>query len=229
MAYEPTSRRMTNSLMPFAALCLIVALGCATWPFQSKERTSILTPGMRVAAIQEMAARADDIDSAEQSELTEQLAMQIRTEPDPIVRKAIQETIAGYSTPLARDVLVAGLSDDDLDVRLACCLKLGERAEPTSVQVLRRVLENDAELDVRLAAVDALGKISSSESIAALAIALKDRDPAMQYAGVQSLRKISGQDFGNDVNTWRAYAVGEQPQVAPQPSMAQRIKKYSPF
>ena len=229
MAYKPASRRIANSLVPIVGLSLVVALGCATWPFQAKERTSILTPGMRVAAIQEMAARADEVDSAEQTRLTEQLASQIRTEPDPLVRKAIQETIGGYSTPLARDVLVAGLSDEDLDVRLACCQKLGQRAEPTSVQVLRGVIENETELDVRLAAVDALGEISTNDSIAVLAIALKDRDPAMQFAGVQSLRKISGQDFGNDVNAWQAYAAGEQPQIAPKASVAQRIKEYSPF
>jgi len=227
MAYESSHRRTLASL---AALFLVVATGCATWPFHTKERTSILTPGMRVASIQEMAARADDIDSAQQTRLSEQLASQIRTEPDPLVRKAIQETIAEYSTPLAHAVLVAGLSDDDLDVRLACCLKLGERAEASSTQVLRRVLENEEELDVRLAAVDALGKIPSSESISALAVALQDRDPAMQYAGVQSLRAISGLDLGNDVKAWREYATGEQPQISPQGiSVAERIQQASPF
>ncbi len=227
MAYETSLARTLASL---AALFLIVATGCASWPFHAKERTSILTPGMRVSSIQEMAARANDVDSAQQARLSEQLATQIRTEPDPLVRKAIQETIAEYSTPLAHDVLVAGLSDDDLDVRLACCLKLGERSETSSTQVLRRVLENEDELDVRLAAVDALGKIPSKESVAALAVALKDRDPAMQYAGVQSLRAISGLDLGNHVEAWREYAAGEQPQISPQGiSVAERIQKASPF
>jgi len=226
MAYESSHSRTLASL---AALSLIVATGCATWPFHAKERTSILTPGMRVSAIREMAARADEVDSLQQARLSEQLATQIRTEPDPLVRRAIQETIAEYSTPLAHEVLVAGLNDDDLDVRLACCLKLGERAEASSTEVLRRTLESDEELDVRLAAVDALGKIPSTESVAALAIALKDRDPAMQYAGVQSLRAISGLDLGNDVKAWQDYAASEQPQLSPQGSVAERIKQYSPF
>jgi len=229
MAQQSPSRSVTISLVSAGALLCLVAAGCATWPFRDRERTSVLTPGMRVAAVQEMAARADDLDSSEQSRLSEQLATQIRTEPDPIVRKAIQETIAEYSTPLAHDVLIAGLNDDDLDVRLACCRKLGERADPSSVQVLRRVLENDDELDARLAAVDALGEIATTESVAALGVALKDRDPAMQYAGVQSLQAISGLDLGNDVQSWREYAASEQPQISPKVSVAERIKRYSPF
>lgn len=213
------------------SLVALVAMGCASWPFHAKERTSILTPGMRMSAIQEMGARAEEIDSTEQARLAEQLATQIQTEPDPLVRKAIQEAIAEYSTPLAGQVLLAGLSDDDLDVRLACCQKLGQRAEVTSIAKLKIVIENDDELDARLAAVDALGNIASPESVSALSIAVNDRDPAMQYAAIQSLRAVSGLDLGNDVRAWRDYAAGKQPQVSPptEVSVAERIKSYSPF
>ncbi len=224
MAHPPSNRRALVSLVP-----LLVAAGCAAWPFHAKERTSIITPGMRVAAVQEMAARANEVDSAEQARLSEQLATQIRTEPDPLVRKAIQETIAEYSVPLAHDVLTAGLSDEDLEVRLACCRKLGKRSELSSVGALRRVVESDEELDVRLAALDALGKIPSTESVAALGIALKDRDPAMQYAGVQALKAISGLDLGNNVEAWQEYAASDQPQISPQVSIAERMRRYSPF
>lgn len=229
MVYRDSTTFASFSLQLAGALALATVAGCASWPFQAKERTSIITPAMRVAAVREMAARADDIDSIEQARLSEQLATQIRTEPDPLVRQAIQETIAEYSTPLARQVLIAGLNDDDLDVRLACCRKLGERSETTAIGALRQIITSDDELDVRLAAVDALGKIPSTESVKTLALALKDRDPAMQYAGVQSLQAISGQDLGNDVRTWLQYAEGEQPQIAPQVSVAERIMQYSPF
>jgi len=213
----------------FAVAVLAFAVGCQAWPFGAKERTSIITPAMRTAAVQEMAARADRADSAEQLRLTDQLAMQIRTEPDPLVRQAIQATIAEFPTPLALDVLIAGLQDDDLDVRLTCCRKLGQRSEPRAIQSLSSALKNDEELDVRLAAVDALGQIHSPESIPALATALNDRDPALQYAGVQALQAISNQDFGNDVEAWRQYAEGENPQIAPNISVAERMKRLSPF
>ncbi len=225
----PKSRQKIWQLASLASFVVMTTAGCTAWPFHAKRNTTVITPGMRIAAVREMAAQASDIDNAEQLRLTEQLATQIQTEPDPLVREAIQKTIAEYSTPLAQQVLIAGLQDDDLDVRLACCSKLAGRTESAVVSALRQVIENDEELDVRLGAVDALGKISSAESVSALAIALKDRDPAMQYAGVQSLKAISGQDLGNDVKAWQQYAEGEQPTISPRISVAERVKQYSPF
>ena len=104
--------------------------GCQLWPFRDNERTSIITPAMRAASIREIGARADDATEAEQLAMCEELAQQIRTEPDPIVRRAIQETIAEFETPLASAVLLAGLNDDDRDVRTACCRLLGQRKDP---------------------------------------------------------------------------------------------------
>ena len=223
-------QRLKNWL-PTALACVVMlsSMGCSSWPFQKKKHSTVITPGMRIATVREMGAQAKDLDSSEQTRLSEQLAAQIQTEQDPLVRQAIQETVAEYSTPLARNVLLAGLQDDDLDVRLTCCRKLAGRAELTVVNALRQVIENDKELDVRLAAISALGEIPSTESVSALAIAINDSDPAMQYAGVQSLKAVSGKDFGNDVKAWQQYAAGEQPEIGPRPSVAQRLKEYSPF
>ena len=44
-----------------------------------------------------------------------------------------------------------------------------------------------------------------------LEVALLDRDPAMQFAGVQSLRQASGEDLGNDVQAWRQYVASLTP------------------
>ncbi|MCH2113785.1 MAG: HEAT repeat domain-containing protein [Pirellulales bacterium] len=204
---------------------LLISAGCTAWPFQERERTSIIIPAMRVAAVREIGLGAKQADNNEQVRLTEQLASQIRTEPDPLVRLAIQESIAQFSTPLARSVLIAGLNDQDMDVRIACCERLGGRSDPSVVSALRGVLEAKEELDVRLAAIDALGRISSTESVAALALALKDRDPAVQYAAVVSLKAASGQDYGNDVAAWRKYTESDQPQI----SAASKNKSWLPF
>jgi len=207
----------------------LLALGCQAWPFGARERTSIITPAMRVATIQEIGARADGTNNAEQTDLVNQLALQIRTEPDPLVRRAIQEAVGEYRTPLARDVLLAGLHDGDSNVRRTCCLELSEQEGSQIVASLSHVLQQDKDQDVRMAAVDALSRFRSPESIAALAIALEDRDPAMQYAGVRALRDLSGQDLGNDVNAWRQYAAGETPAIQPNISVAEHLKRLSPF
>ncbi len=208
---------------------LIAAAGCASLPFQEKERTSIITPGMRIAAIREAGARARDTDAAEQARSVDELVLQIRTESDPLVRRAIQESMAEYQTPLARDVLIAGLNDDDLDVQLTCCRKLGMRAEPVAVAALRGVLETSEELDLKLAATDALGQINTPESIEALSLAVKDRDPALQYAGVEALKSLSGQDLGNDVKAWQQFTEQGQSVAAPKASLADKARQFSPF
>jgi len=183
---------------------------------------------MRAAAVREMAPLAEKSDMAEQQRLCEQLAMQIRTEPDPLVRQEIQNTISEYSTPLALRMLIAGLSDEDREVRLTCCYRLAERGEE-AVDALRKVVESDAEIDVRLAAIDGLGKTRSAANVAALAPALDDRDPAVQYAAVQALKTASGEDLGNDVRAWQQFVAGEVPTPKAKVSVAQQVKQWSPF
>lgn len=188
-----------------AALALALT-GCSLWPWATKDRTSIITPAMRVASIREMAPLARDANQADQQAMCEQLAQQIRTEPDPIVRLTIQETIAECNSPLAQSVLLAGLSDEDRDVRIMCCRMLGRRADPATVAPLSRIVGADADADVRMAAVDALGRIKSPASVQGIAAALRDRDPALQFAGVEAMKNASGADLGNDVQAWRQYA-----------------------
>lgn len=225
MANESSQTIRTSQLL-LGALMTFTLVGCSSLPFQhQRESTSIITPGMRMAAIQEIGARAADADAEEQQRLTEQLATQIQTEPDPLVRQAIQRSVAQLPTPLAQSVLIAGLQDESLDVRLACCYGLGQRTDPSVISALRVALETDEALDVKLSAIDALGQIKSPQSVSALALAVNDRDPAMQYAGVQALKSISGKDLGNDVAAWRQYAAGEQPEI----SLAARPTGWSPF
>jgi HEAT repeat protein len=217
-----------HSKLPLGLLLLLVASGC-TLPFQDRERTSIITPAMRIAAIREAGARARDTDEVEQTKSIDELVAQIRTERDPLVRRAIQEAVSEHSTALARDVLIAGLKDDDTDVRLTCCQKLGQRGEPEAVAPLKDLLESDTNLDVRLAATDALGKINTPESIAALSLAVKDRDPALQYAGVEALKNLSGQDLGNDVKAWQQFTEQGVAPASTKESVADKVRRYSPF
>ena len=105
-------------------------------------------------------------------------------------------------------MLEAGLRDDSPQVRIACCESLGQRAETRSVATLAGVVRDDEDKDVRLAAVEALGNIKDPSAVAAIAVALDDRDPAMQFVGVQSMKSVTGKDYGGDVETWRQVAAG---------------------
>lgn len=199
------------------------------WPFPERERTTYHTPAMRVEAIQQFAERSTGTDTPEQRALTDQLARQIQIESDPLVRQVIVQSITEFRTPLAQQVLEAGLSDREKSVRVACCRALGRRAETVSVAKLANALRTDQDIDVRLAAAEALGKIKSPESVQALAAALDDRDPAMQFVGVQSMKSITGQDYGPDVEAWRQVAAGGAPPPVAAPSVAERMRRLSPF
>lgn len=198
---------------------LIAVVGCHSWPFgAARDRTSLITPGMRTAAIREMGPRSRKADAAEQEKVCQQLATQIQTEPDPLVRQAIQQTIAEFDTPLASAVLLAGLDDEHREVRITCCRKLGQRRSADAIAKLADVVTKDDDIDVRLAAVDALGQIGSPPAVLALDRALDDRDPAMQFAGVQAMRLASGQDLGPEVAAWRQYAASLRPAASSNPT-----------
>ncbi len=225
--------RVTRALAMLLTWMLTFWTGCSSVPlpqlFASKERTSIVTPPMRLSAVRELGAQVEDADQLEQQQITETLASQIRTESDPLVRRTIQEEVGKINVPLAQEMLLAGLNDTDSDVRIVCCHMLGDRANELTIVPLQQVVQQDDDIDVRLAAVDALGNIRSSRSVQALAIALADRDPAMQYAAVEAMKMASGQDFGNNVQEWRQYAKSENPEVLPAATLVQRMKDSMPF
>jgi HEAT repeat protein len=216
------------------AWCLAASGGCLSiptpnfWPFPEIERTTYRTPAMRVDAINQFASLSTQVDSPQQRELTDQLARQIQIEPDPIVRVAVVKAIAEFRTPMAQQVLEAGLNDSETGVRIACCQALGERGEAASLPKLAEALRTDKESSVRLAATEALGHIKSPEAMQALAVALDDRDPALQYAGVQSMKSVTGKDYGPDVAAWRQLAGGGTPPPEV-PSIAERIRNAARF
>ncbi|MGI9455776.1 MAG: HEAT repeat domain-containing protein [Aeoliella sp.] len=210
--------------------------GCHSAPwsmglFAEHEKSTYRTATMRIDAIREFAARSTKVDTPEQREITNQLARQIQVEPDPLVREAIVASIAEFRTPLAMQVLEAGMQDSDVGVRGACCLALGRRGDASGVPLLARVIESESDVDVRLSAVDALGSIDSPESVAALAIALEDSNPAMQFAGVRSMQAISDREYGGDVASWLQYAKGNEPTPTDgaEISVAGRLRQLSPF
>jgi HEAT repeat protein len=216
-------------------LGLVSLVGCQSmsmpslWPFPEHERTTYHTPQMRIDAIKQIATKSTGTDSPEQRQLTDELARQIQIEPDPLVRTAVVNAIAEFRTPMAQQVLEAGLEDASRPVRIACCRALGQRGEASSVRSLSQVLKQDKDLDVRLTAAEALGKIHSPESVQALVTALEDRDPAMQYVGVQSMKTLTGKDYGGDVDAWRQLATGQAPPPPQAPSIAERLRSMSPL
>ena len=179
----------------------------------------------RIAGLRELAKQGPTSSPDQQQRVADQLAESIAAEEDPLVRAEIVRTLAGYGAATATRVLHAAVEDPDEDVRIAACRAWATRGDAEAIAVLGRTLTGDTDVDVRLAAASALGESRDPAAVAALEPALSDKDPALQYRAVLSLRTITGQDFGNDVRRWQQYVRGELP-APPRPvSVVERFRE----
>ncbi len=213
-------------------VALTVGTGCArisSWlPLRSPRdpRTAgIVTPAERIAELQSFADEAGQKSAEEQRRVVGELTQSIRTEDNPLIRSEIIRALAKYPGEQAEGVLRAATSDPNREVRLAACQAWAARGGARAAAVLGQVLEGDDDTDVRLEAVEALGNCGDSAAVAALGPALEDSDPAMQYRAVLSLKQLTDEDFGNDVDRWRQYVRGEIPAQQPAGGIAERFRR----
>jgi len=125
---------------------------------------------------------------------------------------------------LAVEGLHKATADQESSVRIAACEAWGERGDQLALQVLGHVLRSEKNLDVRMAATRELGKFEDQAAVQALAVALEDPDPALQFRAIDSLRRITGEDYGNSVPAWRQYVRGEPVDRPDPPSIAERLR-----
>jgi HEAT repeat protein len=198
-----------------------------TWfPFQgeiSDKLPGVVTPAQRIAELRKWSAEAAKATPQQRQAISEQLAASIRTEKDPLIRVEIIRTLGAYSSASADGVLKAAMNDPDTQVRLAACDAWGKRHDDQAVELLAAAMNGDVASEVRQTAVRALGDTKNPAAVKPLGNALSDADPAMQYLAVLSLKKVTGKDFGDDVNRWQQYVRGETP---PPPSWAERIRQW---
>lgn len=165
----------------------------------------ITPPRQQIADLRELVKQAAKIKPEERERISGEVAAMYPGESDPLVRLEVIRTLGVFPGASAEATLRQAAKDSDADVRVAVCQSLGKHQAATASEVLRERLASDTDLDVRLAAAKALGEIRDPTSVTALGAALQDRNPAMQYQAVCSLRKVAPTDLGNDVERWRQY------------------------
>lgn len=231
-------RSVRRWLLGLLVCCASAALaGCTNtkgtdkaslWPFGGSKTDHVpglVSPPERIAAIRAAAKAAASAGADRQEQLAREMAAILAQETDPIIRQEIVRAVGGFQTPTATSILHSALKDTDADVRVAACRAWGKRRGPEAAAALGEVLLSDIDIDVRLAATRAIGQTGDPGAVAALGKALDDRDPTVQFCAIDSLRRVSGQDFGNDLGQWRQYARGEMP-APPRPlSVAERLRR----
>lgn len=222
----------------FALLALaVVAIGCQSGPrlaglnpFHRPERTAFETPAKRIDAIRLVAKKSTRQDTPEQQAIVRELITSLPKEQDPLIRQAVLETAAAFKTPLASKALLAGLSDESPHVREASCRLLAAAPVSGAADALASIAHGDESFDVRVAAAKALGRNGGTQQ--QLLPVLEDSNPAMQLAGVEAMRNVTGKDFGGDVSAYRALARGETPEAAGREGrteVANRLPGWVPF
>jgi HEAT repeat protein len=214
---------------PVLVVCWLLAFcaaGCASWRDKKDRLPGVIPPAERTVALRKLAEEARSADAARKQKIAEDLAQQIRQEGDPLMRAEIVRTLGECPGPTADNILRAATGDPEADVRVAACEAWGKPGHAGAATALAGLVSGDTDKDVRLAAARALGQSRDPAAIVALGGALEDKDPAMQYRAVLSLRAVTGQNLGNDVNRWREYVKsGTAKPLAEPSSIAERFRR----
>ena len=209
-----------------AGLCGCERKMSSWYPFATPvvEDHGITTPEQRIKNLRELVKKAPQTtDPGQRESICQELAQEIRKEPDSIIRGEILRTLAAYGGTTADAVLRAAVKDTDADVRVIVCDLWGKRTDAEAVQVLAGVLSSDSDRDVRMAAARGLGHSHDPAAVRALGTALDDTDPAMRYRAMAALRESTGKNIGtdpSDAERWRQYVkTGQVPPL----SLAERM------
>lgn len=145
------------------------------------------------------------------------------SDPDPAVRTAAVRGLANNGNPSHVPLLVECLRDPDRLVRLEAARGLQRLHNPMAVDTLLLAirpgeLSEDAEPEaqVRAEAADALGQYAENRVVRALIAALTDESFLVTNNARQSLRTLTGQDFGTDRKAWSAWNEGTRNTFAAQ-------------
>ncbi len=228
------AKRFSRNLILFAGLLFVTLTGCQgmntwSWPWSTTSVSDptiagIVAPHERIEQLRELAKDGAPQDPAQQAALAGKMVQEYRAESDPLVRCQIIRTVSIFNRPETDQLLRRAIEDDASEVRIAACQSWGNRRNPEAVEILGQRIAKDTNVNVRIAAADALGKIDRPETAQALAPALDDADPALQYQAVLSLKKVTDEDFGYDIHRWRQYVRGETPDTPESVSLTERVK-----
>ena len=204
-------------------LLMVGLCGCdrklSSWyPFAApvNEDHGITTPVQRKKNLEELVKKAPTTtDPGQRESICQELAQEIRKEPDSLMRSEILRTMAVYGGVTTDAVMHVAVRDTDADVRVVVCDLWGKRKDAEAVRVLAGVLASDSDRDVRMAAARALGHSHDPSAARALGPALDDPDPAMRFRAMVALRESTGKNIGtdpSDAERWRQYVkTGEVP------------------
>ncbi|WP_254509927.1 HEAT repeat domain-containing protein [Anatilimnocola floriformis] len=192
------------------------------WKEDEKYATTYHT---KVTQLAELRERAPKMPPAEQERLSTELAVEVQREKTIPMRIEIVKTLSAFPTPQARSAIQLAATDPDPYVRRESCVALAKNPDAEALQVLSHTLANDTDTDVKIVAARSLSKFKDQQAAQALAGVVDDNNPALQQTAMDSLRTVTGKDYGYSAKAWREFMQGGSPTPPPPPSIAQRLRE----
>jgi hypothetical protein len=126
---------------------------------------------------------------------------------DPGVRAVAVRALGMHGGPEHVPLLVDRLKDEDVGVRIASGRALQRLHNPVAIDALLVAInpENEPEAAVRVEAASALGQYAENRVVEALIASFTDESLAVNVATRDSLRTLTGQDFGLDPAAWQVW------------------------
>lgn len=242
-------------ILPTVALLLLTS-GCAVdnevlakmplFEAKSDRIPGLTPPHKRKELIREKGKQGAKAKENEKETLVAQLMVEYRTSPDPNMRREAVDAMAKIPHPKRDEYLKEILQDADPFVRISSLEALSRTysGSPSELAaILQEHLKRDPDKDVRLISIRLLGDSFAWQAkkkgvaatpelrdgaLAVLGEALYDKVPAVRYEAMQSLHKVSGKDYGTDINRWMQYArhvKGESTEAPQERSFAEKLPK----
>ncbi len=211
-------RNHCRFVLPMVIMICLMSCGCAEGPFW---RAGKMTPWAKsqwaaeeqiadtlFARKRKMTESVDEVINAaleDQQRVAQELAEVLYRDPVLLLRIHSVKLLGKLDCPAAIKALSDASHDHTSDIRIEAIKAWGNMAPDTAITHLQSMIGSDTDVDVRLAATRALGNFSGRKAVAALSLALDDRDPALQIRATKSLQKVTGEQLGPNIGAWQQY------------------------
>lgn len=205
---------------------LMVLTGCQSGSFLGQKTTKLeLPPGVvlpqeKIETWRTLVKSVKDSQSA--SAASSQLLQAFKSEDDPQMRVELLRIAGALPAEACWPLVETGLQDADPNVQIEACRLAAKSKATQTIDRLADLAQGATDQDVRQAAIKALGQFRDPAAAAVLGKVLHDRNPAIQYLAIRSLRDTTGQDFGYDIAKWQAYLEGQHPSSQTSEAIATR-------
>ena len=235
---------MRNTCVKYL-LCLAFCLslsGCADGPFAEfavinpysrnewrEDEAFGPTYHMQLAELRAIRRNPGALPPDEQARVVQLLTGIVRESPNTSLRAEAVLALGEFASPNTLPTLEYAVGAEEPDLRIAACKAFARQGGPAALGAIAKLVETDSDLDVRLAATAELAKFQDQRAVQTLAVALNDKDPALQHQAVQSLKAVTGQRYGDSVPAWQEYVAGRTPAPPARPTIAERFVRFDWF